>query len=129
MLLNEGIAELLLLLTGGVATAFDGPAGGDNANIGVGDDGNSPGATETGLGNVLAYVSMDVGYPSISSQTITFRATFGAGTGTGTWKEMTVANGVNDAADNLNREVFDVADQEAKGAGEIWRATVAVAFA
>jgi len=115
--LNEGIAELLLLLTGGTATAFDNT----NAYIGVGSDATAESASQTGLIGVLAYVVMDATFPTISAQTVTFKATFAAGIGTGSWQEFTVANGSSDAADNLNRKV---SDKGTKAAGESWIAQV-----
>lgn len=102
LLLNEGIGELLNLLIGGTATAFN------NANtyIGVGDGTTAAVATQTGLaGTNKTYVVMDTGYPQISGNVVTFSSTFGASVGNHAWREFTVANGNSDTAKNLNRKV------------------------
>ena len=106
LLLNEGIAELLLLLTGGTATAFDNA----NAYLGVGDSSASAVATQTGLQAATNkfYSAMEATYPQISAQSITWRAVFGNSEANFQWNEFTVANGNSDAADNLNRKVQDL---------------------
>lgn len=102
LLLNEGITELLQLLIGGSATAFNNA----NAHIGVGDGTTAASATQTGLiGTNKTYRPMDATYPQVSGQTVTFRATFGANQGNHAWREFTVANGSSDSAKNLNRLV------------------------
>lgn len=121
--LNEGLAELLDLAFGlGSPTAFDD----ENGYIGVGDDGTtSENATQTGLLAVTnkTYVVFDENYPGRANQTVTVRATFGAGVGTHAWKEFTVANGGSNSAKNLNRKI---ADKGTKAAGETWIAEVQI---
>lgn len=102
LLLNEGIGELLKLLIGGTATAFN------NANsfIGVGDGTTAAAATQTGLvGTNKTYVGMDTGYPQIAGNVVTFSATFGAAVGNHAWREFTVCNSNSDTGKNLNRKV------------------------
>jgi hypothetical protein len=103
LLLNEGITELLKLLIGTTATAFNNA----NAYIGVGDSTTAAAATQTGLQATTnkLYKRMDDTFPSITGQTVTFRATFGALEANFNWREFTVANGNSDSAKNLNRAV------------------------
>lgn len=122
LLLNEGIAELLLLLTGGVATAFNNA----NANIGVGNDATAASASQTDLiGASKTYKSMETSYPSVSGQTVTFRAVFGSADGNHAWQEFTVANGTSGTADNLNRKVDD---QGTKASGQTWTVDLEITF-
>jgi len=114
VLLNEGIGELLLLLIGGTADAYN------NANtyLGVGESTSTAVATQTGLsGSTLYYQAMESGYPSISAQTVTWRATFGTSDANISWQEFTVVNASSDSGKNLNRRV---ANQGTKTAGQTW---------
>jgi len=122
-LLNEGITSLLNLLTGGAETAFSNA----NAYIGVGDSTTGFAASQTGLqaSSNKAYVAMSATYPIISGQTVTFRASFGTGTGNYDWNEFTVASGNSDAADNLLRVV---SAQGTKSAGQTWVVDIALTF-
>jgi hypothetical protein len=103
LLLNEGITELLNLLIGGAATAFNNA----NSRIGVGDSSTAAVATQTGLQATTnkLYKAMDTGYPQVSNQTVTFRSTFNGSEANWVWNEITAANGVDDTAKNLNRKV------------------------
>lgn len=123
VLLNEGITALLNLLIGDAEDAFDNT----NAYIGVGDDNTAAAASQTGLQAAAnkAYVGMEASYPSISSQTVTWRAVFDTGTGNYAWNEFTVANGNSDSADNLNRVV---SAQGTKAAGQTWTVDCAITF-
>lgn len=102
-LLNEGITALLNLLIGGTETAFSNA----NSYIGVGDSSTAASASQTGLQATTnkLYKAMTATYPSVSNQTVTFRATFGTGDANFDWNEITVASGDSDSADNLNRKV------------------------
>ena len=76
LMLNEGIAELLLLLTGGGGTAYSNA----NAFLGVGDSSTAESAAQTALqasSNKL-YKAMEATYPTISGQTVTWRSVFGS---------------------------------------------------
>jgi hypothetical protein len=121
LLLNEGITELLTLLTGGTATAFSNA----NAYIGVGDSNTAASASQTGLqaSTNKAYVGMEANYPSVSNQTVTARSVFGSGVGNFSWQEMTFANGNSDSSKNLNRKV---SDQGTKVSGQIWTIDLAI---
>lgn len=102
LLLNEGIAEMLALLIGGTATAFNNA----NAHIGVGDGTTAAVATQTGLvGTNKTYAPMDATYPQVSDNTVVFRATFDPDVGNFRWEELAIANGNSDSSKNLNRKV------------------------
>jgi len=121
LLLNEGITEMLNLLIGATATAFNNA----NAKIGVGNSATAAATTQTGLqGTSKLYKAMDAGYPSVSAQTVTWRATYGADEAAFAWNEFTVANGADDAAKNLNRKV-DVTIGT-KGSSPTWVISLAV---
>lgn len=102
LLLNEGITELLTLLIGGTATAFNNA----NARIGVGDSSTAAAATQTDLQAAVnkTYKAMDTDYPQVSNQTVTFRATFGPSDANYNWNEFVVDNG-SSAGKTLNRKV------------------------
>jgi len=118
ILLNEGITEIWNLVIGASANHFDN----SNAQIGVGDSTTAEDATQTDLlGTNTAYVGMDAGYPQVSGNKVSFRATFDGNTGNFDWNEFTVKHGTSGI--NLNRKV------EAKGtkaSGETWTVTVEI---
>jgi len=103
LLLNEGITEMLTLVIGGAATAFNNA----NARIGVGDSSTAATSSQTGLqaASNKTYKAMDATYPQVSGQTVTFRSTFGSADANYAWNEYTVTNGADDTAKNLNRKV------------------------
>lgn len=120
--LNEGLTELLTLLIGGAATAFSNA----NAYIGVGDSSTAAVASQTGLQAATnkTYKGMfDETFPSVTNQTVSFKATFGSSEGNHSWQEITVANGNSDTAKNLNRKVQDMGT---KTSGATWVVTVNV---
>lgn len=122
VLLNEGIAELLLLLTGGVAAAYSNT----NAYLGVGESTTAEAASQTGLsGATLTYKAMEATYPQISGQTVTWRSVFGSAEANNAWQEFTVVNASTDTGDNLNRKV---SDQGTKAAGQTWTLDLAITF-
>lgn len=121
VLLNEGIAAIWELLVGNSYGAF----GNSKAYIGVGDATSSTAASQTGLQAITnkAYVGMSSGYPSRSTQTVTWRSAFGSGDGNFSWQEFTVANAGSDGAVNLNRAT---SNQGTKVAGQTWTVDVAI---
>ncbi len=123
VMLNEGIGEHLLLLSGGAATAFSNAT----AHLGVGDSTTIAAATQTGLqaSTNKLYKAMENGYPSISGQTITFRSVFTGTDANYAWQEFTIANGTDDSAVNLNRKVDD---QGTKASGQTWTIDLAITF-
>ena len=123
VLLNEGITALQNLLVGNAETNF----GNANAYIGVGDDATAAAASQTGLQAATnkLYKAMGASYPSIASQTTTWRSVFGSAEANFAWNEFTVANGSSDAADNLNRLV---SAQGTKASGQTWTIDVAITW-
>ena len=123
LLLNEGITALLNLLIGAAENSFNNT----NANIGVGDSTTIASATDTGLlaATNKLYKGMEAGYPSITTQTVTFRSIFDTAEANFAWQEFTVANGTSDSADNLNRKI---SDQGTKIAGQIWTVDLEITF-
>lgn len=124
LLLNEGISELLLLLTGtGSPTAWSNAA----ARLGVGDSPTAAAAAQTGLQAATnkTFKGMEASYPSISGQTVTFRSVFASGDANYAWEEFTVVNAADDTGDNLNRKV---SSQGTKTAGQTWTLDLAITF-
>lgn len=121
LLLNEGITELLKLLIGDTATAFNNA----NAYIGVGDSTTAESAAHTDLQAATnkTYIGMAATYPQVSGQTVTFQAVFGSGDANYSWQEFTVANGSSGSAKNLNRKV---SNQGTKVAGQTWTISVSI---
>lgn len=122
--LNEGLGELIDLLCGlGAPTAYSH----DNAYIGVGDSTTVAGAAQTGLQAATnkAYMPMDTSYPARTSQTATWRATFGTSDGNFAWEEFTVINAATDAGKNLNRKVES---KGTKASGETWTVELSIVF-
>lgn len=121
LLLNEGIAEFLDLAITTGATKFDNT----NAYLGVGDSATAAAASQTGLqaSTNKLYKAMDSTYPSRSSQTVTWRSTFGSSDANFSWQECTVANGNSDSAKNLNRKVQDMGT---KASGTTWVLSLAI---
>jgi hypothetical protein len=113
--LNEGINFIWLAVTGATGlTYFDG----SHAYIGVGDGTAAEDPSQTGLqGTNKYYKLVDSGYPQVSGNAVTFRATFGPEEGNFSWREWSVANGNSDAAVNLNRKVQDMGT---KASGTTW---------
>mgnify|MGYP001239224883 CR=1 FL=1 len=102
--LNEGLAVVGDLIIGAGS-----PTNYASAYIGVGDSDTAAAASQTALQAATnkAYAAMDSTYPKRSSQTLSFKATFAAGTGSFAWKEVTVINAATDAGANLNRKTGD----------------------
>jgi len=123
VLLNEGITALLNLLCGETETDFSE----SNAYIGVGDSSTAESASQTGLQAVTnkLYKAVESGYPSISDQTVTWRAIFGSSEANFDWNEFTVANGNSDSADNLNRKT---STQGTKASGQTWTLDLGITF-
>ena len=110
VLLNSGIQLLWDLAYGDnidSASFFDNA----HAHIGIGTSTLAAASTQSGLECTLAskwWQSMEVGYPSRTSETIWFRGIVGSDDGNYSWAEFTVLNGLSDAvATNLNRAVSD----------------------
>lgn len=125
LLLNEGINYLLTKIFDGTGTLFDT----SNTYLGVGDSSTAASAAQTGLQastNKLYKAMFSGDFPSVSGQTITFKASFGSSEANFSWQEFTVANGNSDSAVNLNRKV---SDQGTKVLGQVWELTLTVTLA
>lgn len=123
VLTNEGIAELLLLLTGGAATAYNNA----NSYLGVGDSATAEGPTDTGLiaATNKLYKAMEATFPQISGQGVTFRSVFASGDANWDWEEFTVGNANSNSGDNLNRKT---SSQGTKAAGQTWTLDLTITF-
>jgi len=115
LLLNEGITELLNLLIGAAATAFNNA----NAYIGVGDSTTAEGATQTDLQATTnkTYKAMAATFPQVSAQTVTFQSVFTGTDANYAWQEFTVSNTSSGTGKNLNRKV---SNQGTKVSGQTW---------
>lgn len=121
--LNEGLQLLIDLIAGtGSGTAWNNAS----AYLGVGESSTAAGATQTALqGSTKTYIAMDATYPQRSSQTCTWRSTFGSADANINWYEYTVVNASTDAGVNLNRKVED---KGTKASGETWTLSLAITF-
>lgn len=120
--LNEGIQGILDLIAGLATPTLWNEA---NSYFGVGDDATAAAAAQTGLLAAVnkEYNAVDAGYPTRSSQTVTWRGTFGNGEAEFDWNEFTVANGNSNAAVNLNRKVYAYGT---KAVGKTWVISLAL---
>jgi len=102
-LLNTGIDEMWDLVTGVVSGAdhiFDN----SHAQIGVGDSSTAADATQTDLlGTNKAYKGQETGYPTVGTQKVTFKSSFGDTEANFTWNEWVVKQSTS--AICLNRKV------------------------
>lgn len=120
LLLNEGITRLLNLLTGTTTNPYNNA----NARLGVGDSSTAEAASQTDLQAATnkLYKAMDATYPTVSAQTVTFKATFGSTDANWAWNEFSVDNG-NTPNENLNRKV---SSQGTKASGQTWVLTLTI---
>jgi len=101
LMLNEGIDEMWDLVTGAGGTTYNNT----NARIGVGNGTTAASAGQTGLqGASTAFKGMETGYPTSTSQKVTFKSSFGDTEANFAWEEWTVDNG-STPDKNLNRKV------------------------
>jgi len=111
LLLNVGVTDLWNLVTkknnqGASLEHYDEL----HTYIGVGDSTTAAVKTQEGLqaSSNIWYNKMDSGYPQVTANKVTFKATF-TGTGSGgdaqaafSWEEWTVARGVESAGEDIN---------------------------
>jgi len=101
LMLNEGIDEIWDLVTGVGGTVYSNA----NARIGVGNSNTAADATQTGLlGGSTAFKAMEGGFPTSTTQKVTFKSSFGDAEANFAWEEWTVDNG-STPDKNLNRKV------------------------
>lgn len=116
LLLNNGINQMWLLVTGSGGTAYNST----NSYLGVGDGTTAASASQTGLqGSNRYFKGMDSGYPSVSGTTCTWQATFGGTEANFAWNEAGVANGSNPPTTGvlLNRLVQSMGTKQS---GQTW---------
>ena len=103
-LLNTGIDKIWDLVTGAVAGA-DHIYDNSHAQIGVGDSDSAAEAAQTDLQAETnkTYKSMEEGYPTSSSQKVTFKSSFGSSEANYTWNEWVVKQSTSGVC--LNRKV------------------------
>jgi hypothetical protein len=100
-LLNTGIDEMWDLIVGDSANHFNNAS----AQIGVGDSNTAANATQTDLqaSTNKTYKGMETGYPTSTTQKVTFKASFGASDANYTWNEWVVKQSTSGKC--LNRKV------------------------
>lgn len=96
LLVTVGATDLWTALTGGAITAYSN----GNANIGVANgNGSVPtvAASDTNLADLTnrQLTAMNATFPSISTNTVTFQATYGTAVANFAWNEWGVFNGSN----------------------------------
>jgi hypothetical protein len=99
-LLNSGIDEIWDLVTGASANHF----GNADAQIGVGDSSTAADATQTDLQAATnkTYQGMESGYPTSTTQKVTFKSSFGESDANYAWEEWVVKQSTS--AKCLNRK-------------------------
>ena len=107
-LLNTGIDKMWDLVTGVVSGAdhiYDGPAGNDKAQIGVGDSATAADPTQTDLlaATNKTYKTMESGFPTSTTQKATFKSSFGSADANYAWNEWVVKQVTSAVC--LNRKV------------------------
>lgn len=111
---REQVADGNILTTNGAALVWGGLIGeaitaysNANAHIGVGN-GNTPETdNDTGLDGVSThYIPMDLGFPTVVGETVTFQGTAETGDANFVWEEWSVRNAANEVSGTaLNRKV------------------------
>jgi len=135
LFLNAGITALLTIISGGASGANTGasPAGADavfntaQARIGIGDSSAAAAATQTDLQAAVNryWQVMDATFPSVSAQSISFKATIGSGNANFAWNEWGIDNCGGSNATSTTRSggaMWNraVSAQGTKAAGQTW---------
>ena len=121
-LTSAGATVLAAAAIAGTYTAFNNA----NAYIGVGDSTTAFSTAHTDLqasSNKLR-VGMDATYPTIASNVVTFRATFGTSQANYAWQEWGVFN-ASSSGTMLNRKVESLGT---KPSNQSWQFSVALTF-
>ena len=98
------------------------------AYLGVGDSTTAAAATQTDLqaSTNYTYVAMASGYPSQSSQTLSWQASFGSSSANYAWNEFVVTNASSKGSGVvLNRLV---SSQGTKTSGQTWVLTISITW-
>lgn len=123
LLTTAGITALWTLLIGGGGTTFSNA----NAYLGVGDSNTAAAIGQTDLqaaSNKLRK-AMDATYPTVATDTITFKATFGTSDANWAWQEWAVFN-ASTSGTMLNRKVASLGTKTSAGS---WVLTVTITLA
>ena len=120
-LLNSGIDEMWDLICGDSANHFSNAG----AQIGVGDSNTAAAASQTDLqaASNKTYKGMDGGYPTSTTQKVTFKASFGASDANYTWNEWVVKQSTSGKC--LNRKVDNLGTKS----GGTWTIQVDITLA
>jgi len=121
-LLNTGIDEIWDLVTGAVSGndhIFDNTY----ARIGVGDSATAAAAAQTDLqaASNKQYNAMEAGFPTSTSQQVTFKASFGSSEANYAWNEWVVKQATSGIS--LNRKVDSMGT---KASGSTWTLEVTI---
>jgi hypothetical protein len=118
---NTGRDHITSAIVGGAVTAFTSA----NAYIGVGSGTTAFAATQSVLVTPLtsARKAMDVGYPAVNANELTFRSTFGTTDAEGAWQEWGVFN-ASAGGTMLNRKVESLGTKPS--ATQTWQFTVTI---
>lgn len=123
IMLATGIDEIWDLVTGAGGIAFNNA----NAKLGVGDSSTAESAAHTGLQAATnkLYKGMDGGFPTSTSQKVTFQSTFTGAEANYNWNEFCANNGATNESTGvrLNRKV---SSQGTKTAGQTWILTLEI---
>jgi len=100
VLLNTGIDEIWDLVTGASSDYFNNT----NAQVGVGDSSTaaSPSQTDLQAASNKTYKAMESGYPTSTTQKVTFKSSFGSSEANYAWNEWVVKQ--SSSAVCLNRK-------------------------
>jgi hypothetical protein len=122
LLMTNGANALWTALTGGAITAYNNA----NSYIGVGDSSAAESASQTDLQATTNKLrkAMDATYPSVSTNQVTFRSTFGSADANFTWNEWAVFN-AGSGGTMLNRKVQSLGT---KASGSTWQLTVTLSL-
>jgi hypothetical protein len=124
-LLNNGIDNLLMRLIGGPGRRLPGLRLRLRRDR-VGNSTTAFSASQTDLQGTQAESTMDAGYPTVASQVVTWKATFGSSAANFAWEEVGVKNqtgAVSATRRLLNRKVQSFGT---KVSGATWTMTLAI---
>jgi hypothetical protein len=109
VLLNTGIDEIWDLVTGASSDYFNNT----NAQIGVGDSSTAADASQTDLQAATnkTYKGMETGYPTSTTQKVTFKSSFGSSEANYAWNEWVVKQ--SSSAICLNRKAESLGTKSA----------------
>lgn len=126
--LNEGIQAALNLMIGAGGNAWTNAL----STIGVGDSTTTASAADVGLIAATGPTSQEhhvmdaTTYPSRSSQTISFKSTFGSTEANFAWNEFTVVSATYDGNPTGANLIRKVSQQGTKVSGQSWEVTIAI---